>query len=628
MEIKNNAQLTITNEEATGKIQTQLNELKHIAGSFVRIELHPDIYRLRNITNKLNGWENRTYKLLKEIFDDESVAREFIKAIPKQREKASNINLIFTREAVVQTFNEVTEYLNRLLERLAYFPVSIPGHNNEAKEIDNIHKLGISMVGIDRGKSTSLKISTNEAKDKILAQKSKLQNFKLHIITREAFKQVTEGLKKWRKHTYEVLLYMFDDEKIVKEFMRVEPKNSSMIIASTYFEYEISWHNEELDLLNAYLDKLHKQLDDYPVSSNDIAKQFLDENHFIESNSIRTVSPSREPIKSDNKRDTSHKVDNVRGTEIMGIERNKRTALIIQKLEAKDRILTQIEKLEPFKHKLDSTVVSDLDLKIIKAGLEKWKKLTYDVLLYMFDNDIIAEEFNQLYPEYNYNFGDPLDAIYALKGELEHVREYLEYLLERVNIYPVSTNYNNATNDINQNLPNSLAHKVVSTLEHPNPEPFSRVLKPLKKVSSKVFIVHGHDNEVKQTVARFVEKQGLEAIILNEQGSGSRTVIEKIEEYSDVKFAIVLFTPDDVGFKKGDMEGAKPRARQNVMLELGYFLGKLGRNKVVVLRKDDVEIPSDFSGVLYIPLDSEGAWRYKAGKEMKLAGLDIDMNKI
>ena len=146
-------------------------------------------------------------------------------------------------------------------------------------------------------------------------------------------------------------------------------------------------------------------------------------------------------------------------------------------------------------------------------------------------------------------------------------------------------------------------------------------------VSNKVFVVHGHDGEAKEATARVLEKLGLDAIILHEQSSEGRTIVEKLEHYSDVGFAVVLLTPDDLGRAK-DATELKPRARQNVLLELGYFVGLLGRNRVCALRRTDVEIPSDYDGVVYTDYDNAGRWRYDLARELKAAGYDIDLNKI
>lgn len=143
----------------------------------------------------------------------------------------------------------------------------------------------------------------------------------------------------------------------------------------------------------------------------------------------------------------------------------------------------------------------------------------------------------------------------------------------------------------------------------------------------KVFVVHGHDDHAKEMMARFLEKNDFEAIVLHEQASGNKTIIEKIEHYADVGFAIILLTPDDMG-KSKDADNYQPRARQNVILELGYFMGKLGRNRVCAFKSGDLEIPTDFSGVIWNPLDNAGTWKQILSKELSEAGYDLDSNKL
>lgn len=145
------------------------------------------------------------------------------------------------------------------------------------------------------------------------------------------------------------------------------------------------------------------------------------------------------------------------------------------------------------------------------------------------------------------------------------------------------------------------------------------------KEKNKVFIVHGHDNETKQEVARFIESIGLETIILHEQASRSMTIIEKIEHYSsEANFAIVLYTPCDKG--RGAKETnipARDRARQNVVFEHGYLMAKIGRENVCALVKGEIETPSDISGVVYTPLDSKGGWKIELLKELKACGYTL-----
>jgi len=146
---------------------------------------------------------------------------------------------------------------------------------------------------------------------------------------------------------------------------------------------------------------------------------------------------------------------------------------------------------------------------------------------------------------------------------------------------------------------------------------------------STVFLVHGHNQAIREMSARLLEKLGLRVIILNEQASASDTIIEKLERYADVHFAVVLMTADDVGGKKNPAgQVLQDRARQNVVLELGYFMGKINRRRVCVLYEKGVELPSDYYGVVYIELDNGGAWRYSLAKELKGAGLEVDLNKL
>ena len=125
---------------------------------------------------------------------------------------------------------------------------------------------------------------------------------------------------------------------------------------------------------------------------------------------------------------------------------------------------------------------------------------------------------------------------------------------------------------------------------------FGRVMEdvPFDATNRKVFVVHGHDTGAREAVARFLERAGFEPIILHEQPNQGRTIIEKFEEHAAVNFAVVLLTPDDVGGPEGG--AMQPRARQNVVLELGFFIGKLGRGRVCALRTANVRIANGHPG--------------------------------
>lgn len=155
-----------------------------------------------------------------------------------------------------------------------------------------------------------------------------------------------------------------------------------------------------------------------------------------------------------------------------------------------------------------------------------------------------------------------------------------------------------------------------------NPDPAPRPLD-----LTKVFIVHGHDGAPKAEVARFIEKLGFEAIILHERPNKGRTIITKFREEADgVGFAVVLMTPDDLG-RAAAAADLNPRARQNVVFELGFFIGQLKPERVAALVKGNIEKPSDFDGVVYISLDSAD-WHRQLGQELQEAGYVIDWNRL
>ena len=145
--------------------------------------------------------------------------------------------------------------------------------------------------------------------------------------------------------------------------------------------------------------------------------------------------------------------------------------------------------------------------------------------------------------------------------------------------------------------------------------------------NNKVFVVHGHDTGARESVARFLESIDLEPVILLEQPNSGQTIIEKFEAHAaTVSFAVILLTPDDLGGVEGSVQAE--RARQNVIYELGYFTGKLGRGRACLLRKGSVDMPSDLAGVVYTDLDTADGWKLKLIKELNAAGFNVDANKV
>jgi predicted nucleotide-binding protein len=143
----------------------------------------------------------------------------------------------------------------------------------------------------------------------------------------------------------------------------------------------------------------------------------------------------------------------------------------------------------------------------------------------------------------------------------------------------------------------------------------------------RVFIVHGRDVATRESVARLLERADFRPVILQEQTNQGRTIVEKFEAQADVGFAVVILNPEDEGRLMPDGDAA-PRARQNVVLELGYFIGRLGRNRVCILKAGALELPSDVLGFGYTEFDAAGAWKSELAKELLSAGYSVDWNKV
>jgi predicted nucleotide-binding protein len=197
-----------------------------------------------------------------------------------------------------------------------------------------------------------------------------------------------------------------------------------------------------------------------------------------------------------------------------------------------------------------------------------------------------------------------------------------------ITTYPVRVWFSRAYDQAQQALALASAGSVAA----PTPQPVER------PPSNRVFVVHGHDHGLKEAVARLVESLGYQAIILHERADRGQTIIEKFErEAPDAAFAVILLTPDDEGRSRSIGQEDKAadlahRARQNVVWEYGYFVALLRRANVraLVMSDDEVESPSDFDGLLYVPVRTieDTAWRMKLTQEMKAAGLDIDLNEV
>jgi len=145
-----------------------------------------------------------------------------------------------------------------------------------------------------------------------------------------------------------------------------------------------------------------------------------------------------------------------------------------------------------------------------------------------------------------------------------------------------------------------------------------------EKEDRRVFVVHGRNLRALKTVETSLVELYFEPVILNRHANMGRGLLEKVIQMSEgVPYAVIVVTPDDFGGLVGDP--ARPRARQNVILELGYFIGKLTTAKVCILRQGrDLELPSDLHSVADIEMDDAGGWRTQLALELKGAGFSVD----
>jgi predicted nucleotide-binding protein len=278
----------------------------------------------------------------------------------------------------------------------------------------------------------------------------------------------------------------------------------------------------------------------------------------------------------------------------------KPSELLVPRTEADSKITERIEKGEKLKM---TNIASRTDLDAVRNDYYKWSTYNEELLKRIFSDENLSDEYSHHLRVFTFDGTTPTlrEDTQELHQDIDRDIHSLESIRERLDIIPEAVS--------------SPMTKMQAENQSSN-------------TSSKVFIVHGHDEACRESVARFLEQQGIQPIILHEQASKGRTIIEKLEAHADVDFAIVLLTPDDVGSVADSQEPLKPRARQNVILELGYFIGKLGRDRVCAIHKDSVALPSDILGVVYVPFDRGSGWKLLLGKELREAGIAVDLNKV
>jgi len=272
--------------------------------------------------------------------------------------------------------------------------------------------------------------------------------------------------------------------------------------------------------------------------------------------------------------------------------------LVVDKEEFKKQLEERIELGNKI---FCRNILFPTDLKQAKSEYDSWNN---------YNSELLEQSFNNPHSKYREDYDKKFSTVTILYNDdgqlfLQSISQFQSNLEDKLNSL--------------RNLMNKI-DLLKSDLKLPS-------MNKTQPVDSKdIFIVHGHNDAVKFEVARFLEKLGLEAIILHEQANAGNTIIEKFESHANVGFAVILLTGDDVG-KVKSAENDSPRARQNVILEWGFFIGKLGRSKVCALYEKGVELPSDLHGLLYLSLDNRG-WQMDLAKELKAAGYKIDLNKL
>ncbi|MDE0481835.1 MAG: nucleotide-binding protein [Candidatus Poribacteria bacterium] len=278
--------------------------------------------------------------------------------------------------------------------------------------------------------------------------------------------------------------------------------------------------------------------------------------------------------------------------------------LLVSREEAEEKIQ---ERIDVGKILRDQSIDSDDEYELAGKEAVNWSNYNKDLLVKLFGSSALTENYR------NYIYED-LD-ISDFEGQLfiGHIENYEDYVKKKI------YKYREYLTESLKSLEGIRAR--FELFEEPEP--------PERIFGDKIFIVHGHDEAAKHKIARFIEDLELTATILDEQPSRGQTIIDKFEEHADeAGFAIVLLTSDDLVRSKDNENEFKHRARQNVILELGYFLHALGRERVRVLHEESVEIPSDIHGIVYVPLDSAGGWKINLGRELQSVGYSVDMNNI
>ena len=270
----------------------------------------------------------------------------------------------------------------------------------------------------------------------------------------------------------------------------------------------------------------------------------------------------------------------------------------VVKQKALELLQRRIEELDSLPSKINKNDDS--------SEFSKWKINTIATIQNIFFDTKYLDFGKIRYIKMSLNYVPELEEIKAYNDGLKKARGFLESYIKEIEEFWEDT-------------------KKVS-LKLKNEQFISK--QPKKEIKSKsndIFIVHGHDDGLVAKIQLFLKKIGLNGVVLHEQANLGKVILEKLEYYTNVDFAIILYTPCDLGKAKNDEEW-KSRARQNVVFEHGYLMGKLGRENVVFLIDGNIETPGDISGAVYSSLSNH--WQFDILKELKAVGYDVNANDL
>lgn len=282
-----------------------------------------------------------------------------------------------------------------------------------------------------------------------------------------------------------------------------------------------------------------------------------------------------------------------------------RVELVISRDDAKNKLQERVQKALEIKQ---IQITSGEKLDSVRKEFDKWDDFNTELLKRIFTTEELSDEYGESFGfgfvgMYEPSLGELISDLYkSIDGKVHK----LDSIIERLELIPLSTSTSGGAS-----------------------EQASRQARP-QVSTSKVFIVHGHDEVAKTSLEVFLREIGLDPVVLHRQADEGMTVIEKFEKHSDVGYAFILLTPDEIAYlasehaKKDDERKKERRARPNVIFEFGYFVGKLGRSKVCCLHTGDVVLPSDLGGVIYKKFNANiEEVAYSIIKDLKASGYSI-----